>query len=132
MNKICTSIEQSNKLIELGIDLNTADMYYPNRTDIQYQGALPIGMKHGNPLLSQEIPAWSLSALLELIPPYLGEFKDGIDFGFSKAMNGKWYSAHYIQLDNSGLATFSKTVTGETSVDAAFEMICWLKENGKI
>ena len=28
MNKICTSIEQSKKLIELGIDVNTADMYY--------------------------------------------------------------------------------------------------------
>jgi len=27
-SKICTSIEQSKKLIELGIDVNTADMYY--------------------------------------------------------------------------------------------------------
>ena len=26
MNKICTDIEQSKKLIELGIDMNTADM----------------------------------------------------------------------------------------------------------
>ena len=28
MNKICTSIEQSKKLLELGIDVNTADMDY--------------------------------------------------------------------------------------------------------
>ena len=28
MNNICTSVEQSQKLIELGIDVNTADMYY--------------------------------------------------------------------------------------------------------
>ena len=28
MNKICTSLEQSKKLIELGIDVNTADMRY--------------------------------------------------------------------------------------------------------
>jgi hypothetical protein len=28
MNKICTSIEQSKKLIELGIDVNTADMFW--------------------------------------------------------------------------------------------------------
>jgi len=28
MNKICTSIDQSKKLIELGIDVNTADMCY--------------------------------------------------------------------------------------------------------
>lgn len=28
MNKICTSLEQSKKLVELGLDLNTADMCY--------------------------------------------------------------------------------------------------------
>lgn len=28
MNKICTSFKQSKKLIELGIDINTADMHY--------------------------------------------------------------------------------------------------------
>ena len=28
MNKICTSPEQSQKLLELGIDVNTADMCY--------------------------------------------------------------------------------------------------------
>jgi hypothetical protein len=28
MNKICTSIEQSKKLIELGLDVNTADMFW--------------------------------------------------------------------------------------------------------
>ena len=30
MNKIYTDIEQSQKLIELGIDPKSADMYYPN------------------------------------------------------------------------------------------------------
>lgn len=28
MNKLCTSLEQSKKLIELRIDVNTADMYW--------------------------------------------------------------------------------------------------------
>jgi hypothetical protein len=70
--------------------------------------------------------------LLELIPPYLGEFKDGIDFGFSKAMNSKWYSAHYIKFNDNGLASFNKTVTGDTAIDAAFEMVVWLKKNKKI
>ena len=132
MNKICTSIKQSKKLIELGIDVNTADIGWNIFVDDSIR-LLPIDdwdlIKDGS---AEFIPAWSLTALLELIPPYLGGLKDGIDFGFSKAMNGKWYSAHYIKLDNSGLATFSKTVTGDTSVDAAFEMIYWLKENNKI
>ena len=85
MNKICTSIEQSKKLIELGIDVNTADMYYhkvlPKSDKIEHTP------KVGNPLESLEwynkgythfgkeplnleeycVPAWSLSALLKLI-----------------------------------------------------------------
>lgn len=133
--------------MELGIDVNTADMRYGyiapyEHSDRMFDGGYdevpyPKDFLKKNQNFSEneydgEFPAWSLSALLELIPPYLEEFNDGIDFGFSKSMNGKWYSAHYIQLDNSGLATFNKTVTGETSVDAAFEMIVWLKENGKL
>lgn len=37
MNNICTSIEQSKKLIELGIDVNSADMRYdPFNPDIPW------------------------------------------------------------------------------------------------
>ena len=130
MNKICTSLEQSKKLIELGIDIKTADMCWS--IDIPDLPTLLAYSITDCDNWENKIPTWSLSALLELIPPYLGEFNDGIDFGFSKSMNGKWYSVHYIQLDNSGLATFTKTVTGDTAINAAFEMVCWLKENGKI
>lgn len=147
MNKICTSIEQSKKLIELGIDVNTADMRYGyiapyEFSDRMYDGGYDEVPYHKdflkkNPNFSEneydgELPAWSLSALLELIPPYLGEFKDGIDFGFSKAMNGKWYSAHYIKFNDDGLASFNITVTGDTAIDAAFEMVVWLLENKKL
>ena len=119
MNKFCTTIEQSKKLLDLGIDVNTADMMHDRLIIIPFNdGSL--------------IPAWSLSALLELIPPYLGEFNEGIDFGFGKAMNGKWYSAHYLQYFQNGDVDTVKTVTGDTAVDAAFEMVCWLKENNKI
>ena len=125
MKKLCTSLEQSKRLIELGIDRKTSDMYYWCGSDLRIGGYRAQDEE-------LDIPAWSLTALLELIPPYLGEFKDGIDFGFSKAMNGKWYSAHYIQLNNSGLATFTKTVTGDAAIDAAFEMVVWLKEKDKL
>lgn len=135
MNKICTTIEQSKKLIELGIDVNTADMHYYKNSFGDYIEGLynSSDLKEGFELKGIEyIPAWSLSALLELIPPYLGEFNEGIDFGFSKSMNKKWYSAHYIQLNDDGVATFNKTVTGDTAIDAAFKMVVWLKENNKI
>ena len=120
---ICTTIEQSKKLIELKIDINTADMCWCNENDV-------ITIPYIDSLIT-ECPAWSLSALLDLIPPYLGEFNEGIDFGFDKAVNGKWYSAHYLQYTKEGINPI-KTVTGDTAVDAVFEMIVWLKENKKM
>lgn len=127
MNKICTSIKQSKKLIKLGIDVNTADMFWHRKLIGTHS------LRIGNTMSKLDTPAWSLSALLELIPSYIGEFKNGIDFEFSKAMNNKkWYSAHYIKFSDKGLANFDKTITGDTAVDAAFEMICWLKENDKL
>ena len=71
MTKICTSIEQSKKLIELGIDASTADMYigyYVGKsgkvdgTNIHYYLK---GESFGAPEI---IPAWSLIALLGLVP----------------------------------------------------------------
>ncbi len=131
MNKICTSIEQSQKLIELGIDANTADMDYIQFANDPKVYDCVINI-YNNEHEDDCIPAWSLSALLELIPPYLGEFSEGIDFEFSKSMNGKWYSARYFQLNNNRAITFNKVVTGDTAIDAAFEMVVWLKENNKI
>lgn len=78
MNKICTSIEQSKKLIELGIDVNTADMFY---ADLLVNGNHKYNL---HPLESYNfktfgetklktsehldfIPAWSASELLEII-----------------------------------------------------------------
>ena len=131
MNKICTSIKQSRKLIELGIDINTADMDYIQFANDPKVYDCVINI-YNNEHEDNWIPAWSLSALLELIPPYLGEFSEGIDFEFSKSMNKKWYSARYIQLNDDKAITFNKVVTGDTAIDAAFEMVVWLKENNKI
>lgn len=72
MNKICTSLEQSKKLIELGIDIYTADMFWKNAVSDKY---------------------------IQCFTPF-------VDSGTS------------IDYDNP--------------IDAAFEMVCWLKENGKL
>ena len=125
--KAYTDLEQSKKLSEF-LPLETADMYW-EYDFTEHECVIKVMDKHFDDTC---IPAWSLSALLELIPPYLGEFSEGIDFEFSKSMNGKWYSARYIQLNDDKAITFNKVVTGDTAVDAAFEMVVWLKENNKI
>lgn len=142
MAKICTSIEQSKKLLELGVDVNIADMTYVSmkdygentyhltvgKTDIDWAKD-ELGNLNWNDVYEKYVPAWSLSALLNLIPPYLGDIDEGIDFGLSKAVNGEWYSAHYLQFILDGSILSVKTLTGETAIDACVEMVCWLKEN---
>ena len=82
MGKICTSLERLKKLIELGIDVNTADMYYDvNSYGIQGKPEVAIGK-----VLSRDIPEWSLTALLGLIPKFSLE-KD--------ISNNAGYQLHY-------------------------------------
>lgn len=107
MNKICTSIEQSEKLIKLGIDRKTSDMYYWCGEDLRIGGYRAQDEEY-------DIPAWSLSALMELFDGKAGLTRDyRLWFCYD---NGKSHGTkHY-----------------ENPIDAAFEMICWLNENNNI
>lgn len=106
MNKICTSLNQSKKLIKLRIDRKTSDMYYWCGEDLRIGGYKAQDDKY-------DIPAWSLSALLELIPSTV--------FLYTKLV--KWDENYYIE---------HKEMLYDNPVDAVFEMVCWLKENEKI
>lgn len=105
--KICTLIEQSKKLIELGINVKTADMFWSLNPEVLVASEY---MTEDNCIPCVDaIPAWSLSALLELIPKFSLE-KD--------VSNNEGYQLHYNY----------DTTYYDNLVDAAFEMICWLKE----
>lgn len=71
MNKICTTIEQSQKLVELGIDVNTADTWYQYIGDSFKDGITKpvyfLMVMRDDPS-EKDIPAWSLSALLNILP----------------------------------------------------------------
>ena len=109
-NKICTSIEQSKKLIELGIDVNTADMYWWSSGKRYYIEAMDDGDFNEE---EGHIRAWSLSVLLELIPPGNVLLRD--------ALSRKYKCINTVDSDYY-----------DNPLDAAFEMIVWLKENEKI
>jgi hypothetical protein len=126
MAKACSTVNQSKKLIKLGIDKDTSDMYYELKPLEGYNSTPRIGRYRSR---YNQFPAWSISALVKLVPPYLGKFSDGIDFSIGKSMNGKWYTAQYLQCTATKPV---KVVTGKTVFDAVFDMVCWLKENGKI
>ena len=131
-SKICTTIEQSQKLIELGIDRNTADMCWQNNE-------FPIGFNDDD-----AIPAWSLAALMDMLPSKFIEkgkysettysihirkyaLTEDVDLYQIAYGNYKFYED-----GNSSWKDMINTGQKEELIDAAFEMICWLKENNEL
>lgn len=112
MNKICTSIEQSKKLIELGIDVNTADIYYFIADSLKQQ-EMNYAIRIGTPIVKTDIPAWSLTALISILPK----------------------SARLERGSSTDLCCVNLPVEFKCSdwyldpIDAAFEIVCWLLEN---
>lgn len=128
MNKICTSIEQSKKLIELGIDANTADMdYVPCVNDMnEYDYVVNIW---NNEHEENWIPAWSLTALLELMPKLYEFENDPEDGGCQPNLCKGWDNNQWHIVYRSSIYI---TEWYDDPIDAAFEMICQLKEKNKI
>lgn len=127
MNKIYTSIEQSQKLIELGIAVSTADMCWTNHCYGVTRSSMTISAKtvdeykslldrfNDSASIDVFIPAWSLSTLMELIPKSI--------ISTPNPFSDK-YCCRNIEFDIEFYA--------DNPVDAVFEMIVWLKENEKI
>lgn len=121
MNKICTTIEQSKKLLELEIDVNTADMFYPNAPS-----QVPC-VDDGKPKGDVYIPAWSLTALLSVIPKHIKNYNvSRIDISDND------FAIWYDDVSNGCVDETLPDITMESAVDACYEMIVWLKENGKL
>ena len=122
MNKICTDINQTKKLIELGFDIDTADLTVldlPIQNGDRFKfinskipGDIFPSITDGK---SEKIPAWSLSTLMELIP------KSTISTPNPFSDN---YCCRNVEFDMEFYA--------DNAVDAVFEMVVWLKENGKL
>ena len=68
-SQICTTIEQSERLLALGLRKETADMYY-TRLSRGDSWTLFIGKPLGYEDIPTEylLPAWSLSRLIEMMP----------------------------------------------------------------
>ena len=62
-SQICTTKEQSERLLALGLKKETADMWYPH-----FSKTYPIPLVD-EVLTTDDIPAWSLNRLIELKQP---------------------------------------------------------------
>lgn len=128
-----TSIEQSKKLIELGLNIETADMVYASYNDVmtgerkyrKWAMELTPMMKIET---ERELPCWSLSALLELMPK-IKFFKDESAY---YPLLQKYYAkdSWICKYENSGAD--EHWYIEKTPIDACCDMICWLLENDYI
>ena len=114
-----TDIEQSRKLAKI-LPLESADMHYClEQRDIAsgYEiGITPYTKAKsftGKCNIIDVQPAWSLAALLNVLP-------EGYSFMLTKSFNGKDY---YCELDGKPIETLS-----DNPVDACYEMILKLHE----
>lgn len=78
-NQVCTNIYQSERLLKLGLDRETADMFHlrvvgdaEDEFDVNNfaECTESIYNKHSYPS-EDTIPAWSLSKLIDLMPEYI-------------------------------------------------------------
>lgn len=113
-----TSIEQSKKLIEAGLNLNTADMFYLYDWNNHKHKNMPdtLIICNWEDPYNKSIPCWSLGALIELMP--------------EKTL--------YMQMDNYWTVTFDRDeehidqFSDKTLIGALCEAIEWLVENNYI
>lgn len=133
MIKSYTDLEQSKKLAEI-LSLESADACWSKYDDGQIR-VMPMELwdliKDGLSCL-EFTPAWSLSALLELMP------NDDYHITLIYKTNRVWCSEYKEEPKSEAegmhyeYAESLYSVYADTPIDAAFEMICWLKENNKL
>lgn len=125
--------EQSRHLIELGVNLETADALYGVPTiDIKpnlvakfnkedYEKYIEI-----NPMVKDLItPAWSLDALLDLIPGAIDYHSEIVHFRMTK--HEIWYETN----EHNKIIVFTRDYK-TSRIDIAYNMVCWLIENNYI
>lgn len=123
---ICTSIKQSQNLLKLRLSPDSADMEYcyidEFNSGLQVKGDInaEVDRRLDTMFGVTHIPAWSLSALLEVMPK---ECEPDIQ----KSPISGVYFAHWF-------ADGKPYITDDhgNAVAAAYEMVCWMLENNLI
>ena len=125
-----TSVEQSKKLVELGLDPATADLSWNSKKLDDPEFELQIGY---NPALKFKlfsfrsghvIPCWSIGRLMELIPDHI--MHDGVNCWFGADQFGVRFVHNYSEVDKTAV----NVVWGKNPdlIDAFYNCVVWLLE----
>lgn len=139
--KIATDIKQSKQLAKI-LPIESADMFYGTIAPYEYSDRMYDGGIEDIPLPKNaskssiigvdeydgQIPAWSLSALLEVMPFHIIENNQRYSFNVCKGLNkdGQTYMIKY-NIFNTDI-TLHKTDYYNNPIDACVEMILYLKK----
>ena len=140
MSNIATSIEQSKELVRLGLGPNTADCMWlvTSRARLHVLDGEPIS----NYDRWENYPAWSLTALLEVMPITIT--KDGMEYKLGVFPSGlfsthsdtsKWtlqYCGRDYSYKSRNKYPILAAITQHDIIIAAYEMVCCLLEQGLI
>lgn len=119
-----TSIDQSKKLLELGLGANTADMCYGSISCDSPGPYCDVAQTHKPDLEFNDLPCWSLSALLEMIL--------GMSLKSSKSFHLSIEDGEYCMCYNDSSNGDYEEFVGSTPLEAAYHTVCWLLENNYI
>ena len=117
---LATTIQQSKHLLELGLDPKTADMCLCKTAHDTWFSCAYTPSKYD----AHTVPAWSLSALLEVMPN-----NDYWEICLWQYKDQRWQCV-FDDVEFSNGET--KAFVADTPIDAAYEMVCWLLENNLI
>ena len=127
-NRNVTSLEQSKRLAELGLGMESADYVYATNQDF---------VPKPEHIVSGGIPAWSLSRLLEIMPETISseEYKTIRGRKIEYYLASWTINSYMYENDIDDVWVDENTpkrlvyVTGESWLEAAVNLMCWLIEN---
>ena len=149
MTKICTTLAQSKKLKEIGIDVNSCGMYYSfdYLLDEYEENAeiIPQSEKGEHfSLFPDDMPCWSLNALMDILPSEFVEVGKNSSTTYKIDIRKKKFGENlnlyqigygcYTWHEDKG-CTWSDMISSSEKrdlVDVVVEMLEWLKKNDKI
>ena len=126
MAKVCTDIEQSKRLIKLGLDIITADMIYSVDEKGNYVLdflSSPIIRNYYSIRNNYRIPSWSFPRMFELLP----EIKNNEYYSTPELRRG--LSSYWIDYPSINIEA---ALSADNAVDAAFKCLVWCIEHGYI
>lgn len=119
--QICTTREQSKRLIDLGLNPNTSDMHHYRWSEgyCDIQSCPPRGSN------SNFIPAWSLHRLIEMLPNVISLSKG--DLRYKTLLSD---SVHYVTMYNDDDKEIPFNRGEFTLYDNIIDCIEWLIKEG--